>query len=580
MKFIKNFIPLLTFVFVSFLAFATSASAATLSLSSNADVLHIGDTVEVLVKIDTEGAGINAIQGTLQYPKDILQATQVDKADSVFNFWLQEPSFSNDTGRVTFAGGSTVGSVGKSLQVLKIIFTVKGTGRAELAITDAAITASDGSGTNVLSTIHGLVLNSVPLTGTSSDLSVPTLIPPPTQITRPAIAASGLPPKPDVSLPLYPNSSSWSNRTDTFIAEWKLPADVSAVNADLDQNVSYSSTASEGLFDSKVFPAIAHDGVWYLHVRFKNNIGWGPTSNYRIAIDTHPPLPFVASVVEGSSTNTPDPTLKFSTKDGLSGLNTYSVTVDSGDSIQIDANKYQGTFKLPLLAPGKHRITIGAVDNADNSVETDINVDIIPIESPVISFVTPELFSNQQTGVAIKGSAQPLSTILLTLHEASAVVVQATTTANATGVWNYMFDTQLTNGNYAVSVQAQDSRGARSFIVESPQISVQSEPIFQFGAIKLGAGGAAILMLLILVGGFGSGIWYWKKRNEKLALRVDFAGSEIAKVFRLIEEDVKKISDASKTPTAADDEYAVKRFEENIKKMEAYIKKGIEKIQK
>ena len=288
----------------------------------------------------------------------------------------------------------------------------------------------------------------------------------------------------------------------------------------------------------------------------------------------------MASVIEGSSTDIPNPTLKFSTKDGLSGLSAYSVTVDNGDSIQIDASKYTGTFKLPLLAPGKHRITISAVDNADNSVETDITVNIIPIASPVVTFVTPELFSNQQTGVAIKGSAQPQSTILLTLHEASVVVAQATTSSSATGVWNYMFDTQLTNGDYAVSVQAQDSRGARSLVVESSQISVQSEPIFQFGAIKLGAGGAAILMLLILIGGFGGGAWYWKRRNEKLALRVGFAGSEVAKVFRLIEEDVKKISEASKTPTTADDEYAIKRFEENLKKMEAYIKKGIEKIQK
>lgn len=580
MKNIKYFAVALIVISSLFLGGARNAHAATLSLSSATDVLHIGDTFEVSIKIDTEGAGVNAVQGTLQYPKDILQATKIDRSDSVFDFWLQEPAYSNDTGKVTFVGGSTAGSVGKSLQVLRITFTAKGSGRAEFTFTDSAVTASDGSGTNVLSALHGLVINSVPLAGAAQVAPIPTAIPAPVQITRPAVTASGLPAKPDVSIPLYPNSAPWFNRTDPFLTQWKLPSDVSAVSTALDQNITYGGQASEGLFDSKVFPAIARDGVWYLHVRFKNNVGWGPSNNYRIAVDTHPPLSFVVSAVEGNPTDSPTPTLKFSTKDALSGIKEYEIAIDNGDMVRIDASMFNGTFKLPLQSPGKHRIVVRASDNAENSDENILALDIIPIASPTITFVTQELFSDKQTSISIKGSTQPGTNILLTLHQGAAVVAQNVAHPDTNGNWEFTFANQLSNGTYSVSVRSQDARGAMSLIVESSAISVKSAPIIQLGAFQLGPGGASFLLLLLLIGGFFGGVWFWRKREDKLALRVGFAQSEITKIFKIIAEDVKQMSNALKTPPREDDEYAVGKLEENMKKMEGYIKKGIDKLNK
>jgi hypothetical protein len=579
MKILKNFALVLVFILVAFLGLARSAHAATLYLSSNTDVLRIGDKLEVNIKIDSEGAGVNAVQGTLQFPKDILEATKIDKSDSVFDFWLQEPTFSNDTGRVNFVGGSTVGSVGKSLQALRVFFTVKGTGRAELTVTDAALTASNGSGTNVLSTLQGLVVNSTPKTG-GAQVAVPTQIPAPTQITRPAVVASGLPSKPSVTIPLYGDPTSWFNRTDNFNAQWKLPPDVSGVETSVDQNIHYAGETSEGLFESKVFQAIPRDGVWYLHVRFKNNIGWGDVNNYRIAVDTHPPLAFQATVNEGNSTDSPAPTLKFDAKDSLSGLKEYQITIDNGDILRVPADKYTGVYKLPLLVPGKHRITVRAVDNADNSTVNDITLETLPIPSPVITFVTQDLLSDQQTGVVVKGSSLPNIDVNLTLHQKATVIARGKVRTNANGNWEFTFDGQLKNGNYNVSAQSQDARGALSLMVESPQISVQSAPVIQLGSLRIGAGGAAALLLLLLITSFGGGVWFWRKTQEKLAMRVGFAESEISKIFRLITEDIDKLSEAAKTQTLVDDEYALGRLRENIKKMESYLKKGVDRINK
>lgn len=580
MKYTNIFTRTILLVLGLFLFWTSVAQAATLFISSNTDVLRIGDTLETIIKVDTEGVGVNAVQGTLQYPQDILEATKIDKVDSIFNFWLQEPAFSNDSGKITFVGGSTVGSVGKSLQVLRVVFKVKGSGRAELTFGDAAVTASDGSGTNVLSTLHNLVVNSVPKTGSVSVAQIPTQIPSPVQITRPAVAASGLPEKPLVNIPLYPQTSGWFNRTDNFIAQWKLPPDVSAVSTALDQNINYSGTISEGLFESKVFPAIARDGVWYLHIRFKNNIGWGAVNNYRIAVDTHPPLAFDTSVVEGNATDNPTPTLKFIGRDSLSGLKEYQLAIDNGDTLHVATEKYNGLYKLPLLAPGKHRITVRAVDNADNSTENIVVLETMPIASPVVTFVTRELFSDKQTGVVIKGSALPNIGVLLNLHAGSSVVARGGAHSDTNGNWEFTFSDLLKNGTYTVGVQSEDARGALSLVVESPELTVRSEPIIKLGAFSLGTTGAIILLLFLLILGFSAGVWYWKRREGMLAMRVGFAASEITKIFKLIADDVSKMSEAIKTPTPADDEYALHRLEENVKKMESYLKKGIEKIKR
>ena len=80
--------------------------------------------------------------------------------------------------------------------------------------------------------------------------------------------------------------------------------------------------------------------------------------------------------------------------------------------------------------------------------------------------------------------------------------------------------------------------------------------------------------------GFAGGILFYKKRQEKLALRVRLAEGEVAKIFKLIMQDAEQLSKASQTATSADDEYASARLRENIHKMEAYLQKGLEKIKR
>ena len=160
------------------------------------------------------------------------------------------------------------------------------------------------------------------------------------------------------------------------------------------------------------------------------------------------------------------------------------------------------------------------------------------------------------------------------------IIAKGTTRSDDNGNWEFTFNEPLRNGRYILIVQSQDERGALSLAVKSQEIQVKSKPIIQIGVFQLGMSGAALFLLLILVLGFVGGVWFYKKRQQKLALRVGLAGSEITKIFKIIKEDVEKVLEAFKTPTTGDDEYVVKQLRENIAKMEGYIKKGIEKIKK
>ncbi len=316
------------------------AFAADFNLSPGSGTLGINQDIEVRLRIDTAGASINAAQATMLFPANLLQVKSISKEGSVFNFWLQDPTFSNDAGTISFIGGTPSGVSGSSLQVISIIFTTKGVGSAAISFSDGAITAADGTGTNILDALNGATFSisstvSVPPPTPAAPIA-PITIATPVPIVREAVVAPGLPSTPAVLVPLYPDPDRWYSLISNFTANWQLPSDVSGVATALNQNPSYTVPGeSEGLFDSKQFPSFQEDGVYYLHVRFKNNKGWGATAHYRIAIDTQPPLAFTIQIEGGPSTDNPRPKLLFQTGDALSGIDTYLVQINQDQPISV-----------------------------------------------------------------------------------------------------------------------------------------------------------------------------------------------------------------------------------------------------
>jgi hypothetical protein len=563
------------FMGLGVLAFASVAEAATLFLAPPSSEIAIGEKLTIDLKIDSEGISLNAAQAVLRFPKDTLEVVSLDKTESAFSFWLEEPNFSNTDGVISFIGGTPYGVSGGSIQVLKIVFNAKGSGSDIIALSDAAITASDGSGTNILSKT---VDAAFAILAEKETPSVPVPVPAPTPITREPVPTGKLPIKPELKVPLYPDETKWSNLVSQFNVGWDLPLDVTGVSTAVNKQPGFLPQKSEGLFDNKNFTALL-DGAWYLHVRFQNDVGWGPTVHYRLAVDTQPPLGFEINVVEGEATDNPTPTLQFKTSDAISGLREYQIRIGDGDLIKIPADDFEGVFKLPLQSPGKRRITVKAVDQADNGIENSLTLETIPIASPTITYVTKELFSDEERGLTVIGASLSNINILLRVYREEALVADGVARTDEEGNWEFTFDQPFRNGRYILTAQSQDERGALSLVVESPEVRVKSKPIIQIGKFQLGMGGALIFLLIVIAGGFGGGVWFYKKRQEKLALRLLVVKTDMAKVFKLIQDDIEKLQQAIGTPTEADDEFMAKRLRENIKKMEGYLKKEIGKLE-
>ena len=555
-------------IFLSILIFGFSwtAQAATLDISTTKDSFRIGDQFNADIKINSQDVGVNAAQATIKFSSAVLEVLSIDKTGSVFNFWIQDPKFDNNTGEITFIGGASSGLIGKSLQVIRVVFKAKGLGQSDLIFSDGAVTASDGSGTNVLSLMNKSTVNVASVTTTNTQIQT---------IERTPITSNTSPAKPNVIVPLYPDPTKWYNNFSKFSASWQLPSDISAVGTDLNKYSSFDPTQSKGIFDNETFSALS-DGIWYLHVRFYNNIGWSVTNHYRLAIDTVPPSSFEIKFSDGLSSDNPAPIITYQVNDQLSGIDHYYIQIDENASVDTVLNSYT----LPSQKPGKHLIKVGAQDKAGNKVENTAQFEILPIESPKIVSVSENVFSGEG-GLVINGKALAKALIIIEVKDQNNNLIYSfKTNADGDGIWAMKIDSPLKNGNYYIEVAAQDDRGASSLTVKSQEIKVTPKPIIQIGTFQLGMGGAALSLLLTLVLGFVAGAWFYSERQKRLKLRVDFTASEIAKIFKIIKEDAEALYKSFKTDTPIDDEYARKRLQDNIAKMETYLQIGVGKINK
>ncbi len=546
----------LTIILGVILFFAGTAQAATLFFTPGTGEFGLDKEIVVDLKIDSESVGVNAGQATIRFPKEMLEVKSVDKTDSVFNFWLEEPSFSNTDGVITFVGGTPYGISGASINVLRITFTTKSTGTAVLSFADSAVTASDGSGTNVLS-------KSKEAGFTITGETVPPVITPPTQIKREPAPAVGLPAKPVVSVSLYSNPAEWYGHSNAFTTTWALPLDVSYVATALNKQPNYTPSVKEGLFDNKMYQALS-DGIWYLHVRFQNDIGWGPTTHYRLAVDTKTPLPFEITSNESETTDNPTPEFVFKTNDALSGMREYRARVDNENWITIPAKDFKGSYKLAPQNPGKHHLTIRAVDNAGNSIENTFDYETIPLALPTFTFVTDKLFSDTTAGLSFNGTALPSTEILFVLKKGDAVITNNTIKVDSSGNWAFTYGESLRNGRYIATIQNMDARGALSLIIMAPEIVVTGRYTT-----------AVTTLVIILIGALFGGFWFYERRRERTKLRIQVAERDAANVFNMIKTDVEKLEDAQKTSTPADDQFIADKLKKNVDKMGSYVKDTI-----
>ncbi len=550
------------------LLWASPALAATLSVSVDKTSVSVGDVVNATLRIDSGGVGINAAQATLRFPKDLLELTSVDRSASVFGFWLAGPTADNGAGTLTFTGGTANGVSGASLQVLTAAFKVKGTGTADLALTDGAVTASDGSGTNVLSSMVGAQVISVPK---NQVVQAPA---PPVQITRPAVPSATKPALPALNIPLYPDPTKWYNVSGPFLVRWTLPPDVTGVATAVTRSPTTEPGASEGLFDNKAFAALP-EGVSYVHVQFKNNVGWGPVAHQRIGVDVDPPAPFAVTEAGGTPKDQPNPTIAYASSDAISGIAGYTVRVDNGAAVPTKDT----TFPLPDLPPGTHTVLVTAMDQAGNRTESTLTFSVLPIASPVMNPIRAAVYAGE-SGPSVDGTAGGGATAvrLSLLNAAGASVADRTAAVSPDGSWSTVFTEGLPAGSYKVTATAADARGALSLPVAA-SFDVRQRPVLAIDGIGVSAVGLLGLLVLVLAAGAVAGAFWQRRLRQRRGFRALTVTRDIANAFAIARREVETAQanvgreGASRALSAA-----LGRAHDKLAKAEKYILDNVEEL--
>ena len=555
--------------------YASSASAATLSIIPASGTVRRGDQVTVYIRINSSNTSINAAQATINFPADKLQATSFDTKTSAFGFWLDGPNISNSDVTVKFIGGTTAVFSGAALWVLTINFNAIGSGSGVISASDAAITSNDGKGTNVLDGIqNGTIGVDVAISVTPQGQSAPEQ---PTVISRAPAPATGLPVAPKLRVPLYPDESKWYNQVGDAVVFWDVPADVTDVSA----RVVRAKTSDIGLAERELLNGkdlgVLDDGIWYARVQFQNSKGWGPAAYYGISIDTTSPLPFKLGVDNPESDN-PAPEIFYETQDALSGIDRYEIRIDGADLFLSTST----SSVLPVQAPGEHIILVRAVDRAGNFAENAITLKILPIAQPTITFITKDTYLGEgplQINGAVAAGTKPY---IFMKGKNGDIILNADPVPDSNGNWSATFDLPRKSGAYYLEILAKDSRGAQSLPIKS-EFNVRPRPLFVFWGLEITSGTLAVLLLLLLVGGFFAGYFTQKLAKEQRGRKVVIAQRDISVIFNLLRKDIDKMLDDYSDETineaeAKEIEFYLKRMKENLDKMKRYMSENVEEI--
>lgn len=560
----------LLFIGLAFVV-ALPTSAATLDLALEKNISSAKEDIAVLVTINSEGQEVNTAQATIKFPSNLLTVTKIDRVDSVFSFWLTEPTYDNEGGTIRFVGGSTSGFAGTSLKVLRIAFRVKGSGTGRLSVSDGAITASDGSGSNVYNTSKGLDLN-IPATAEFQAVQVE-------RATRAAATAKELPALLGIEVPFYPDSSKWNNRSAAFQVKWKIAADTSSAAVALNQNPNFAPEASAAaLTGHQIFPALA-DGVWYLHLRVANNIGWSPTLHYRLAIDSTPPKPFQISALDNLKTKNPQPTINFASSDLGSGIDHYLIHVDG----LVVASTSQATYRFAPLSPGVHQVVVSAVDRAGNSTSQSTSLEVLPIASPVISAVSRQVVVNEE-GISAAGTAAVGTSVLIQIQNAQKqIVAEQVAPIDAVGNWSVTIDKDLRSGDYRLLATARDKDLASSLPAVSETIEIRPRPVLVLGPLAISETWFFIILILLLAGSFGAGWLTYRRFRSQLSRRATVAQRDVLNMFDACEQDLDKLLKNCADGHLSDSDitemnFLLKKMKDSLQKSRRYVIDNIRKI--
>lgn len=549
-----------------------SASAASLSFSQPADSYSVGSMFLVSVYAGSGDQAINAASGVVSFPWDKLEVVSLSKTGSIFSLWVEEPSFSNGAGTVSFEGIIfNPGFTGASGKILTVTFRTKVVGQANLSFSSGSVLANDGTGTNILDNLHVAVIN------ISDKISTPSV---PLEEIISTVPEDDVPIVTSLS---HPDQAKWyADNSPEF--SWTLPEGALEVR-------TLIGVSPKSMPTIRYAPAISNkkvnalpDGIYYFHLQIRSASGWGGVAHYRVNIDTTPPKQFSVIFPHGIKGIEPQPVILFNTTDIGSGVNHYEVKVGSGGPTRAAPLATSNPYPLPPQYPGKHTVVVSAIDQAGNSTTAATDFTIEAIESPIITYYQEEIDSGDI--IKLRGTTYPDSDITILIKQEGKIISEELSRSNSLGDFALIVTKRLDPGVYTFTTRVTDGRGAKSNETSPLTIIVNSAFLTDLTDLVLNYLSAAILTLLVLGGVIGAGVWIWYRLSRvvrRLRREAREAEHVLEKSFDILRKDIsthvtRLKAVQSERKLTSEEILFLERFEEELAEAKDVIAKEVQDI--
>ncbi|TSC83020.1 MAG: hypothetical protein G01um101419_344 [Parcubacteria group bacterium Gr01-1014_19] len=118
--------------------------AAVFEFEPSKTEMGVGEVVRLELRMDSP-ENVNAVQGRIEFPKEILEVKRISEGVSIINLWVVRPKAVD--GRIEFSGAIPGGYPAFDGVLFTIDFLAKKPGSAKISIQNALALLNDGEGT-------------------------------------------------------------------------------------------------------------------------------------------------------------------------------------------------------------------------------------------------------------------------------------------------------------------------------------------------------------------------------------------------------------------------------------------------
>ena len=139
-----NYLAIIPVFFALF--FAIPAFCAEIYFNGEGREIKNNELFEAEVFINTGEESINAVEGKIVFPSDLIEIKKINEGNSIINFWIEKPIDAPE-GPIAFSGIIPGGYNDSEGLILSMTFLAKKEGIGAIEVKDARALKNDGQGT-------------------------------------------------------------------------------------------------------------------------------------------------------------------------------------------------------------------------------------------------------------------------------------------------------------------------------------------------------------------------------------------------------------------------------------------------